>query len=300
LKRRDLLFLPFVTALLPTGGWSCNLPRRAAAAAPHEAKDVVTLLSAPMELQGEWRGSPPEAAARVLRRMQFVCLSGVALLSDRQPERIRVDSHTSGSPAVWLHSDGARTAWIIVDVGARDWCKLAYQFGHELGHVLCNSWEADAKPSLPCQWLEEVLVEAFSLRGLALLAESWAHEPPFAGDAAFTDAILGYRADLLRRYGAYAAAQRAIPDMKGWFRTHRDSLEQSGGLSEVTEAAVPALLTELARDAGCVADLGALNRWPGRGGVKLEDYLRRWEASCGEIGTEGRLPGRVRGMLVDA
>src|SRR5438067_4947216 len=102
-----------------------------------------------MELQGDWRGSPPQAAARVLRRMRFVCLSGVALLSDRQPERIRVDSHTSGAPAVWLHSDGTRTAWIIVDVGARDWCKLAYQFGHELGHVLCNSWEADAKPSLP-------------------------------------------------------------------------------------------------------------------------------------------------------
>jgi hypothetical protein len=31
--------------------------------------------------------------------------------------------------ALWIHRE---TAWIIVDIGARDWCNLAYQFGHEL------------------------------------------------------------------------------------------------------------------------------------------------------------------------
>ena len=62
-------------------------------------------------------------------------------------------------------------AWIIVDVGTRDWCNLAYQFGHELGHVVANSWARDAKPGGPCQWLEEALVEAFSFRGLGRLVK---------------------------------------------------------------------------------------------------------------------------------
>src|ERR1700720_4434692 len=49
-----------------------------------------------------------------------------------------------------------------VDIGEGDWSKLAYQFGHELGHVMANSWQPHAKPKVPCQWLEEALVEALS------------------------------------------------------------------------------------------------------------------------------------------
>ncbi len=41
----------------------------------------------------------------------------------------------------------------------------------------------------PCQWLEEALVEAFSIRGLGRLAE----KQTFAGDNAFGDAIADYR-----------------------------------------------------------------------------------------------------------
>src|SRR5262245_29647307 len=36
---------------------------------------------------------------------------------------------------------------------------LAYQFGHELGHVTANSWQPHAKPQPPSRWLEEALVE---------------------------------------------------------------------------------------------------------------------------------------------
>ena len=36
---------------------------------------------------------------------------------------------------------------------------LAYQFGHELGHVTANSWQPRGKPQLPSQWLEEAPVE---------------------------------------------------------------------------------------------------------------------------------------------
>ena len=111
--------------------------------------------------------------------------------------RLRVDEHTSGPPSVWLHPDGSTTAWIIVDIGERDWSKLAYQFGHELGHVAANSRQADAKPAPPCQWLEEAMVEAFSLRGLGRLAKDWKQNPPFAGDNVFGDAIAEYRQNII-------------------------------------------------------------------------------------------------------
>jgi len=60
-------------------------------------------------------------------------------------ERIRVEQRGQGYPAVWLNNQPG-LAWIFVNVGPADWSKLAYQFGHELGHVFCNSWDAGAKP----------------------------------------------------------------------------------------------------------------------------------------------------------
>src|SRR5436190_10729964 len=98
-----------------------------------------TLLSAPIELAGDWGHMIPRAADQVVERTRNACLDGVRLLSDRQPTRLRVDKHASGPPAVWLHPDGSSMAWIIVDIGERAWSQLAYQFGHELGHVLANS-----------------------------------------------------------------------------------------------------------------------------------------------------------------
>jgi hypothetical protein len=253
------------------------------------------LLSASLELGGSWKSSPADAVLRVLSRMREVCLAGVRLLSDRQPERIRVDNHASGSPAIWLHGDRTNVAWIIVDIGTDDWCKLSYQFGHELGHVLCNSWNADSQPHAPCQWLEESMVEAFSIRGLGLLAASWERNPPFAGDAAFGSAIREYRANLIKNYGG-AGVQESDAEFVSWFRASRSALERSA-LSGIEGKLIVRIVSELERDITCVEDLGALNRWPSRSGVPLEDYLKLWETSCTEVHALGRLPARLQSLL---
>jgi hypothetical protein len=252
----------------------------------------VTLLSAPVEMVGEWGGSPPQAALRVVARMREVALSGLRLFSDQQPQRLRVDNHASGPPAVWLHDDPPQTAWVIVDIGPADWCKLAYQFGHELGHVLCNSWGRLAVPLPPSQWLEEALVEAFSIRGLGLLAASWEANPPFAGDAPFAKFIRQYRQDLIDNY---RNAPTPETDFAAWFQTYRSPLE--AGIGEPEGPAVLAMLAEEEKDKACVEDLGAVNRWPARSAVPVEEYLTLWEASCAAIGTSGHLPARLRSLL---
>jgi hypothetical protein len=258
--------------------------------------DTVSLLSAPIELAGDWGHMIPGAADQVLQRMRHACLDSVRLVSDRQPTRLRVDEHTSGSPAVWLHFDASSMAWVIVDIGERDWSKLAYQFGHELGHVLANSWQQDAKPGPPCQWLEEAMVEAFSLRGLARLAESWKRDPPFAGDNAFGDAIAAYRQDIIARYGRLADEQGGTRAFAAWFSRHRGDIEAQA-LGPFAQAASLTMLSEYEREPECVEALGALNRWPGRTGVPLPDYLRLWEASCMELDAPRRLPQRLGKIL---
>ena len=258
----------------------------------------VTLLSAPIELAGEWGRMLPQSANTVLERTRRACLDGVRLMSDRQPTRLRVDEHTSGPPAVWLHADGSSTAWIIVDTGERAWAQLAYQFGHELGHVLANSWLPHAKPAGPCQWLEEALVEAFSLRGLGRLAESWKADPPFAGDMSYGEAIGQYRRSIVEQHARKGTEQGGTSDLGAWYARNRAGIEGGGGLNDYAQAAAVRFLALYERQAQGVDALGAMNRWPGRTGLPLPDYLEQWAASCRELGASSALPDMLRKRLL--
>ena len=126
------------------------------------------------------------------------------------------------------------------------------------------------------------MVEAFSVRGLGPLAESWKRNPPFAGDNEFGNAIADYRQNIIKRYAALADVQGITHDPTKWFADHRSEIEVPG-LNPFAQAASLTVLAEYERAASCVEALGALNRWPGRSGVPIEDYLRQWEASCAEI-----------------
>jgi hypothetical protein len=255
-----------------------------------------TLLTAPLQLGGSWGGSAVTDAAAVIERMRAACLAGVVLISDHQPARLRVDDRSGSYPAIWLHTDFPTTAWITVIVGTRDWCNLAYQFGHELGHVLCNSWEPDAGPRNPCQWIEEALVEAFSLRGLGVLADDWGRVPPFPNDAAYRSSIRNYRETILAGYRASAPDEDNPRDFHAWFKMHTAFLMEHGGL-DAAAGAVSTMFDLLEGDTTMIADMGALNRWPGRSSVPLPDYFDLWEKSCAELHSPGRLPVRLRQLI---
>ena len=257
-----------------------------------------TLLSAPIELAGDWGHMLPRSADQVVERMRHSCLDGIRLVSDRQPTRLRVDEHASGSPAVWLHPDGSSMAWIIVDIGEQAWAQLAYQFGHELGHVMANSWQPHAKGASPCQWLEEAIVEAFSLRGLGRLAESWKLDPPFPNDNEFGKAIADYRQNIIQSYTKSAEEQGNNHDFAAWFAAHRGEIDAGANApNNPTQAASLIILAEYERVPDCVEALGALNRWPGRSSVPIDEYLKLWQASCAELQASPLLPDRLQQVL---
>ncbi|BAJ80141.1 hypothetical protein ACMV_07940 [Acidiphilium multivorum AIU301] len=255
-----------------------------------------SLLTAPLSLAGSWRGSAPGDVLAVLGRMRAACLDGIRLVSDRQPTALRVQDVASGPPHVWLHTDAPGTAIVAVDVGARDWINLSYQFGHELGHVMANSWMWGDAPRNPCQWLEEAVVEAFSLRGLGRLAEGWAVAPPFPHNNAYAAPIRAYRRNLLEQDLAEARAQGADAGLGGWYAAQAGFLATHGTVI-AARPAVPAVLELLEADETAVADIGALNRWPERSHLPLGTYLARWRESCAELGLAGLLPGELARLL---
>lgn len=256
-----------------------------------------TLLIAPIEVIGDWH-APAFSARAVVTRMRDLSLAEIPLLSDRQPDEILVQNKSFGAPAIWLHSRPARSAWIITDVGARAWCQLAYQFGHELGHVLANSWALDAVLRPPSRWLEEALVESFLLRGLGLLADSWVKDPPapFPANNTYGSHIRGYRHDIFAKYRGYAREQGAT-DLTAWFHQNSDALGHQNGLGTLAEAAIPAILGLIEAEPILIADYGGLNRWPARSALPLHEYLATWRASCRQIGAPARLPAVLGELL---
>src|SRR5262245_27724474 len=256
-------------------------------------KKAPTLLSAPVELTGHWGRMKRHSVREVIYRVRASCLDQVRLLSDRQPTRIRIEGRTSRPPAIWLHPDGSSMAWILVDIADHAWIQLAYQFGHELGHVLANSWQPHAKPLPPSHWLEEAIVEGFSLRGLKRLAKTWKRDPPFSNDNDYSDEIIRYRRNILRRYARLAEKQGLRPHSAKWLADHRGEIE-TGGLIPFGQAASLIILNEYESTPNCIESLGALNRWPGRSSLPLEEYLRQWEASCLELQATPHLPNRLR------
>jgi hypothetical protein len=134
------------------------------------------------------------------------------------------------------------------------------------------------------------MVEAFTIRGLGLLATSWEKNPPFARDQAFAASIREHRADRLKMYD-----KEGHQDVASWFRDHRSELES--GHPADKDLAVLKILPILEDDRACVEDLGAVNRWSARTRVPIEDYLVNWETSCTEIGAPGLLPGRLRHLF---
>jgi hypothetical protein len=292
-------FLPLIGSALVCAGQSDAAGPGTDGPSPPPAGKA-TLADAPIEVGGDWGGSLPQAARVVVSRMRDACLTGVRLVSDRQPERIRVDNHAGEPPHIWLHFDRAPFAWIVVDVGPRDWSRLAYQFGHEFGHVMCNIWspEGNSANPLAAAWLEEVLAEAFSICGLGVLADSWANDPPFPDDSAFAGAIRQYRDHLVTKYETIAAEQGAAADLAAWFRAHREMLAGNGDINGPPSGAVMAVLAEITADPAGIEALGALNRWMPQAGLTLEDYLDLWIKSSAEIGASHRLPEGLRRALI--
>ena len=135
------------------------------------------------------------------------------------------------------------------------------------------------------------------MRGLALLADSWSTDPPFKDDSGFGAAVAVYRQNIVQRYGKLPIEQGNPKEFSAWFRQHRAAMGAQPGLNPFAQAASLTILTEYERSPSGMEALGALNRWPGRSSIALEDYFRAWEGSCKQLQAAADLPIRLQKLL---
>lgn len=244
---------------------------------------------------GHWgQMAPQHDALPILKRMRTAALAKVRLLSDGQPPSLVVegDPHNPDLPLVDVRPRGDGAAWIWLRVDGPFYAQLCYQFGHELGHVLCNRWGGGQAnmPAPPSQWIEEVLVEAFGLYGLRALVPLWQEMPPQPYMERYHEHLMDYVEEVLRQCRSLRQ-QRGLPEnFSSWYTTLAKELEEATKLPGAPQIFVPQVYDTFVNEPDLREDLGALNRWPERSSVPIKQYVELWKQSCRQIGTVGRLP----------
>ena len=199
-------------------------------------------------------------------------------------------SHASARIAVAFSSAGPRVLGskssdgayqVLLNVTDARWDQFAYQFSHELCHIVSNFEHRDigATPGLRShQWFEETLCEVVSLVTLNRLASSWKDSPPHAGWAGYAPAFRRYAERLL------ASDHRRMPpqvSMVAWYRANQRALESDPYLRQKNESAATALLKLFESSPASLAAIGYLNvATPPRGSFSA--YLASWYDCCPE------------------
>ena len=116
-------------------------------------------------------------------------------------------------------------------LSARDqyWCQYAYQFSHELCHVLSDYERLRENPN---NWFHEAICELASVFTLRRMAERWLTCPPYPGRADYAKSLASYADDLLCRENRQLPAGTTIAR---WLSTEEDTLREASLKTEFGE-----------------------------------------------------------------
>lgn len=119
-----------------------------------------------------------------------------------------------------LYDRGPNGEYIIMlDVKGRYWAQMAYQFSHEVCHLLTN-YDLAPNNITRQQWFEESVCETFSLFILERMAEQWKVDAPYANWKSYAKELQRY-ADNIMEQEHRAPAQ----DLRKWYQQYKNVLE---------------------------------------------------------------------------
>ena len=236
-------------------------------------------------VNGNWGGTSLRAVRAVLESAEAVLCAAFEKYADAP---IRV-ARWSRDPQVF-HDQRPYE----IRISARDtyWCQYAYQFSHELCHVLVNF---DRAREHRHKWFEESLCELAALFVLHRLPAAWEERPPpeVAGAAEFAPHFRTYADDV-------AAAERRIApaDVPAWLAAHAAALEADPCDHGRNRIAATALLDSFLQDPSLWRDCGRLNGWDAAADRSFADHLDAWAAHLAEHGLTARTPELVRARFL--
>jgi len=220
---------------------------------------------------GPWGNVKTNEIERVLESTTQVFLPHVSIWKHKN---ITV-SHSMDKPRILYGSEKNKEIKIQLSARDRYWCQYAFQFSHELGHLMCGYKRGD----LTNQWFEESVAETASLYALAKLEEIWTVSPPFQSWRPYAIEFTKYRNQRILKSSYPENFQ-----LSSWWKQNRQTLSNHSQLRKQNLWVAIKLYDLFSQnpDLGWRA-LGWLNHKKMNSSKDFEQYLQDWKNSCPEV-----------------
>ncbi len=171
------------------------------------------------------------------------------------------------SGPITLYRRGPNNEHLVrLNTGDRAWAQLAFQFSHELCHILCN-YRNVKNPQL---WFEETLCECASLFALRRMAETWKTDAPYSNWTSYSSALNDYATQRMK------ALQGDEESAEEIYVANRSKLESSGTDRELNNRLAGKLLPLFEKDPTAWEAVQYLNRGSVEENWDFQSYLQGW------------------------
>jgi len=268
-ETRQSAGLPLILALLVA---LCSLSWMRPA---HADEGTVSLNGVTIRVEGEGWGSAERDEIETLL---------VAVVDELVSDPARslsapiVVTYAPGSPVTLFERGPAGEYQVRLSARNRHWAQYAYQFGHELCHVMSNfELRAGDSARKRNQWFEEAVCEAAGLFALRSMAVRWQTDAPYASWQDYAPALRAYADRLLTE------PHRRLPEgvsPGSWLQARLEMLGRDPYHRDENEVVANLLLPFFERAPEHWAALHYLNLHPADAVADLPHYLRNWRSSA--------------------
>jgi hypothetical protein len=223
---------------------------------------------------GGWGGARTESIETVLYSVADELLS-------RLPKQLAfpiIVAHTNSNPVALYERGPGGEYWVHLHASGEAWHLYAYEFAHELCHILSNYDENVGPGSTRYnQWFEETLCETASLFVLKRLAKTWEISPP--------EPKWSNEAKKLQRFFVHLISEghRQLPadtPLANWLHDREEQLRNEPYQRTENEVVANLLLPLFEENPQNWEALSYLNLDPSDSQARLGDYLHHWYESA--------------------
>lgn len=162
---------------------------------------------------------------------------------------------------------------VELNVQGQYWSQFAFQFSHEVAHILANYRGAANKQA----WFEESICETASLYALRRMAETWQTKPPYANWKPYSQSLAKYADDRLA-----SAEQVSADQFVAWYLGKRDDLEGSAVNRKWNLVVATHLLPIFEKHPDSWQAVRSLNQGDPAENESLRGYLQAWHTRLPE------------------
>lgn len=224
-------------------------------------------------MEGNWGGSHTSDIGAVARSV-VQCFNGAIV--ERPIEAIQVEPtlKNDDSPLTAYERTTSGHVRILLNARGNLWARLAFQFAHELCHVMANFRPPNDHPS---KWIEECLCEASSLYALCTMSCSWQTFPPYPNWQSYSIKLLEYMDDRCKK------PEHQLPigsKFSEWLASKLPLLQRDAGRRADNTIVAQRILPIFEQNSTAWNAVRYLNLWDASQDLSIEQFCVHWRTAC--------------------